>query len=94
VFPLFSRLGLAAGLPSVPAGVLTLQLSLAPSLSACLDEPVLASQQRTEQARDAQAMAQFLAGARAWWAEYVSLRSDFRHRTVKVRKRPPAGAGR
>ena len=47
-------LGLANGLPSAPAGMLLLQLSLiAPLATAPLDEPILISQQRTEAARDA-----------------------------------------
>lgn len=78
--------GLASGLPSVPAGMLVLQLSLVPPLArACLDEPLLASQQRMESSRDSEAMAAFLARARTWWAEYVALRADFKARPVKVR---------
>ncbi|GAX75102.1 hypothetical protein CEUSTIGMA_g2546.t1 [Chlamydomonas eustigma] len=73
-----------SGLPPAPAGMIVLQLSLSPSLDVRLDEPLLSSQQRSEIARDAESMSTFLARARAWWSEYVSLRADFRTRLVKV----------
>ncbi|KAG1655264.1 hypothetical protein FOA52_014589 [Chlamydomonas sp. UWO 241] len=83
---------LAAGLPASPAGVVVLQLSLVPNSGACLDEALLHSQQRSEHARDADAMARFLGRARAWWGEFTALRPDFRTRPVKVLARCEDGA--
>lgn len=47
--------GLASGLPSAPAGMVVMQLSLvSPRPVAVLDSPLLVSQQKTESARDAE----------------------------------------
>lgn len=78
--------GLHVGLPasSAPAGMLTLQLELHPAFSAPLDQALLRSQQRSEAARDAEALAAFVAGAKAWWADYVKANLSFKARPVKV----------
>ena len=86
--------GLSAGLPCAPAGIVLLQLSITPALfptvgvSALpqhLDAALLVSQQKTENARDAESMGRFLSQARVWYARYLSSGpSEFKSRPVKV----------
>lgn len=78
--------GTALGLPAgaAPAGVVHLQLSLHPPAPTALDEPLLALQQRSEAARDAEASSAFIQAAKGWWASYLRVNMDFRARPVKV----------
>ncbi|GLC75661.1 Centrosomal protein of 76 kDa [Pleodorina starrii] len=78
--------GASGAMPAstAPAGMLTLQLELRPAFSAALDEALLKSQQRMEHARDADVMAAFVAGAKAWWGEYASQNLAFKARPIKV----------
>lgn len=78
------------GLPasSAPAGMLTLHLELHPGLAMPLDQGLLRSQQRAEAARDAEALAAFVAEAKAWWADYVKTNLAFKARPIKVGTAP------
>ena len=89
--------GLSAGLPSAPSGVIVLKLSITPNLFPALgtstlpqhlDGALLASQQKAENARDAESMGRFLSEARNWYARYLSLSppgtQGFKSRPIKV----------
>jgi hypothetical protein len=65
--------GAALGLPAgaSKAGVVQLQLALHPQPPSPIDEPLLAMQQRTEVARDAETGSAFVHRAKLWWVGQV-----------------------